>query len=83
NTDDSLTAQGEPVRLEELPDGSYQGYIEVGGTKTPVFSITLDTPALGQYQFTLLEALDHTGANNDSLTFTLPVYAVDSDGDRS
>ncbi|MGY3572741.1 retention module-containing protein [Vibrio paucivorans] len=83
NTDDSLTAQGEPVRLEELPDGSYQGYIEVGGTKTPVFSITLDTPALGQYQFTLLEALDHTGANDDSLTFTLPVYAVDSDGDRS
>ena len=31
---------------------------------------------MGEYQFNLYEQLDHTGANDDSLTFSLPVYAV-------
>ncbi|MEZ9856136.1 hypothetical protein AB4347_19255, partial [Vibrio breoganii] len=39
---------------------------------------------LGEYTFTLLEALDHAdGLDNNDLIFDLPVYAVDSDGDDS
>ncbi|MGR5541798.1 hypothetical protein ACPV5V_24930, partial [Vibrio campbellii] len=46
--------------------------------------VELDKPALGQYEITLIEELDHVGiGEDDSLTFDLPVYAVDSDGDRS
>ncbi|WP_032545454.1 hypothetical protein, partial [Vibrio cyclitrophicus] len=42
------------------------------------------TGTLGEYTFTLLEALDHVdGLDNNDLSFELPVYAVDSDGDDS
>ncbi|MDH6028078.1 hypothetical protein, partial [Vibrio splendidus] len=49
-----------------------------------VFTISFSDTNLGQYTFTLLEALDHAdGLANNDLSFDLPVYAVDSDGDDS
>ena len=52
--------------------------------KTNVFTISFSDTNLGQYTFTLLEALDHVdGLAKNDLTFDLPVYAVDSDGDDS
>ncbi|MGR5117647.1 cadherin-like domain-containing protein [Vibrio astriarenae] len=88
NPDGDLLSMGQEVQLEFLGESggirSYQGFVEVGGNKVPVFSVELDKPALGQYEITLIEELDHVGiGEDDSLTFDLPVYAVDSDGDRS
>ncbi|WP_133151234.1 hypothetical protein, partial [Vibrio sp. 10N.222.54.B6] len=64
--------------------GIYTGFIDDGGTDVPVFSLSFSGTTLGEYTFTLLEALDHAdGLDNNELTFDLPVYAVDSDGDDS
>ncbi|MDW1568642.1 VCBS domain-containing protein, partial [Vibrio sp. YT-15] len=62
---------------------TYEGYIELDGVRITVFDISIDSPSQGEYQFNLYEQLDHTGANDESLTFTIPVYAVDADGDRT
>ncbi|MDR9829396.1 cadherin-like domain-containing protein [Vibrio sp. FNV 38] len=88
NPNGDLLSMGEEVQLEFLGESngirSYQGFVEVGGSNIPVFSVELDKPGLGQYEITLLQELDHVGVgNDDSLTFDLPVYAVDTDGDRS
>ncbi|GAL12225.1 RTX toxins and related Ca2+-binding proteins [Vibrio astriarenae] len=90
NTDNALKSNGKVVQLELDPDASsasqrvYQGFTIDGANKTPVFIVTLDKPALGKYEVTLLQELDHeAGAGTNSLTFDLPVFAVDTDGDRS
>ncbi|MFB1054991.1 retention module-containing protein [Vibrio diabolicus] len=87
NVGGELQSQGQVVQLElaSESDGvrTYEGFIELDGVRITVFDVAIDTPALGEYQFNLYEQLDHTGANDDSLTFSLPVYAVDADGDRS
>ncbi|WP_275666041.1 retention module-containing protein [Vibrio sp. Isolate23] len=87
NTDGSLTSQGQQVTLE-LTDNengvrTYEGVIELNGSRVTVFEIKVDSPAQGDYEFTLFEQLDHLGVNDESLTIELPVYAVDADGDRS
>ena len=52
--------------------------------KTPIFTLSFSAATLGQYTFTLLESIDHEdGRGNNDLTFNLPVYAVDTDGDDS
>ncbi len=44
----------------------------------------ISTSTLGEYTFTLIEALDHVdGLDSNDLSFDLPVYAVDTDGDDS
>ncbi|HHX8299011.1 TPA: retention module-containing protein [Vibrio diabolicus] len=87
NVGGELQSQGLVVQLELASESNgvrtYEGFIELDGMRITVFDVAIDAPALGEYQFNLYEQLDHTGANDDSLTFSLPVYAVDADGDRS
>ncbi|NNN58095.1 retention module-containing protein [Vibrio sp. 1-2 (7-a)] len=87
NVGGELQSQGQVVQLELASENNgvrtYEGFIELDGVRITVFDVAIDAPALGEYQFNLYEQLDHTGANDDSLTFSLPVYAVDADGDRS
>ncbi|HHX8271800.1 TPA: retention module-containing protein [Vibrio diabolicus] len=87
NVGGELQSQGQVVQLELASESNgvrtYEGFIELDGVRITVFDVAIDAPALGEYQFNLYEELDHTGANDDSLTFSLPVYAVDADGDRS
>ncbi|HHF2902845.1 TPA: retention module-containing protein [Vibrio diabolicus] len=87
NVGGELQSQGLVVQLELASESNgvrtYEGFIELDGVRITVFDVAIDAPALGEYQFNLYEQLDHTGANDDSLTFSLPVYAVDADGDRS
>ncbi|MFH4572889.1 retention module-containing protein [Vibrio diabolicus] len=87
NVDGELQSRGQVVQLELASESNgvrtYEGFIELDGVRITVFDVAIDAPALGEYQFNLYEQLDHTGANDDSLTFSLPVYAVDADGDRS
>ncbi|RCW21030.1 T1SS-143 domain-containing protein [Vibrio parahaemolyticus] len=87
NVGGELQSQGQVVQLEIASESNgvrtYEGFIELDGVRITVFDVAIDAPALGEYQFNLYEQLDHTGANDDSLTFSLPVYAVDADGDRS
>ncbi|MFA0683539.1 hypothetical protein AB4572_24590, partial [Vibrio splendidus] len=65
--------------------GDYIGFVkDASDVETNVFTVTFSGTNLGQYTFTLLEALDHVdGLANNDLSFDLPVYAVDSDGDDS
>ncbi|EPZ2379491.1 retention module-containing protein [Vibrio parahaemolyticus] len=87
NVSGELQSQGQNVLLELTSNvngvRTYEGYIELDGVRITVFDISIDSPSQGEYQFNLYEQLDHTGANDESLTFTIPVYAVDADGDRS
>ncbi|MFH4555889.1 retention module-containing protein [Vibrio diabolicus] len=87
NVGGELQSQGQVVQLELASESNgvrtYEGFIELDGVRITVFDVAIDAPALGEYQFNLYEQLDHKGANDDSLTFSLPVYAVDADGDRS
>ncbi|HHF2888500.1 TPA: retention module-containing protein [Vibrio diabolicus] len=87
NVGGELQSQGQVVQLELASESNgvrtYEGFIELDGVRITVFDVAIDVPVLGEYQFNLYEQLDHTGANDDSLTFSLPVYAVDADGDRS
>ncbi len=87
NVGGELQSQGQVVQLELASESNgvrtYEGFIELDGVRITVFDVAIDAPALGEYQFDLYEQLDHKGANDDSLTFSLPVYAVDADGDRS
>ncbi|MBE8576505.1 hypothetical protein IQQ51_12935, partial [Vibrio sp. OPT18] len=86
NVGGALTSNNIAVELKEDPadSGIYTGFIDDGGTDVPVFSLSFSGTTLGEYTFTLLEALDHAdGLDNNDLTFDLPVYAVDSDGDDS
>ncbi|MFB5142078.1 retention module-containing protein [Vibrio diabolicus] len=87
NVGGELQSQGQVVQLELASESNgvrtYEGFIELDGVRITVFDVAIDAPALGEYQFNLYEQLDHKGVNDDSLTFSLPVYAVDADGDRS
>ena len=73
------------IKEDSANPGTYIGFITNGsGTEVPVFTISFSATTLGEYTFTLIEALDHTdGLANNDLSFDLPVYAVDSDGDDS
>ncbi|PTO92066.1 hypothetical protein CWO17_25020, partial [Vibrio sp. 10N.286.45.A3] len=87
NVGGTLTSNGLAVELKADPTtpGGYIGFITDGSNaETNVFTISFSDTNLGQYTFTLLEALDHVdGLANNNLSFDLPVYAVDSDGDDS
>ncbi|NOI91723.1 retention module-containing protein [Vibrio splendidus] len=87
NTGGSLTSNGEAVLLELIDETNgvrtYEGYVEVNGSRITVFDVKVDSPSLGSYEFTLYEELSHQGAEDALLTFALPIYAVDADGDRS
>uniref|UniRef100_UPI0003656D59 retention module-containing protein n=1 Tax=Vibrio sp. 624788 TaxID=1234362 RepID=UPI0003656D59 len=87
NTGGSLTSNGEAVLLEFIDETNgvrtYEGYVEVNGSRITVFDVKVDSPSLGNYEFTLYEELSHQGAEDALLTFALPIYAVDADGDRS
>ncbi|WP_241813979.1 hypothetical protein, partial [Vibrio cyclitrophicus] len=73
------------LKADPTTPGGYIGYVTDGSNvETSVFTISFSDTNLGQYTFTLLEALDHVdGLTNNDLSFDLPVYAVDSDGDDS
>ncbi|PHX04707.1 Serralysin G precursor [Vibrio splendidus] len=87
NTGGSLVSNGEAVLLELIDETNgvrtYEGYVEVNGSRITVFDVKVDSPSLGNYEFTLYEELSHQGAEDGLLTFALPIYAVDADGDRS
>ncbi|MEZ9288870.1 retention module-containing protein [Vibrio lentus] len=87
NTGGSLVSNGEAVLLELIDETNgvrtYEGYVEVNGSRITVFDVKVDRPSLGNYEFTLYEELSHQGAEDALLTFALPIYAVDADGDRS
>ena len=62
NTGGTLTSNNIAVELKEDPvdSGNYTGFINDGGTEVPVFTLSFSgTTTLGEYTFTLLEALDH------------------------
>ncbi|MCB5358873.1 retention module-containing protein [Vibrio lentus] len=87
NTGGSLVSNGEAVLLELIDETNgvrtYEGYVEVNGSRITVFDVKVDSPSLGTYEFNLYEDLSHQGAEDALLTFALPIYAVDADGDRS
>ncbi|TKE74672.1 hypothetical protein, partial [Vibrio sp. F12] len=87
NVGGALKSNGFVVEIKEdsANPGTYIGFITDGSNaEIPVFTISFSTSTLGEYTFTLLEALDHAdGLANNDLSFDLPVYAVDSDGDDS
>ena len=87
NTGGTLVSNGEAVLLELIDEThgvrTYEGYVEVNGSRTTVFDVKIDSPSLGSYEFNLYEDLSHQGAEDALLTFALPIYAVDADGDRS
>ena len=87
NTNDDLKSNGLAVELREDPVGSgdYTGFTtSATNIETTVFTLSFHSGALGEYTFTLIEPLDHQDARgNNELSFDLPVYAVDSDGDDS
>ncbi|MEZ9891836.1 retention module-containing protein, partial [Vibrio lentus] len=87
NTGGSLVSNGEAVLLELIDETNgvrtYEGYVEVNGSRITVFDVKVDSPSLGSYEFNLYEDLSHQGAEDALLTFALPIYAVDADGDRS
>ncbi|WP_133148379.1 MULTISPECIES: retention module-containing protein, partial [unclassified Vibrio] len=87
NTAGTLISNGEVVLLELVDETNgvrtYEGYVEVNGARITVFDVKVDSPSLGNYEFTLYESLSHQGAEDTLLTFALPIYAVDADGDRS
>ncbi|WP_241814675.1 hypothetical protein, partial [Vibrio cyclitrophicus] len=87
NTNDALKSNGLAVELREDPQGSgqYIGFTTSSSNlETAVFTLDFNSGTLGEYTFTLIEALDHQDARgNNDLSFNLPVYAVDSDGDDS
>ncbi|MCK8080134.1 retention module-containing protein [Vibrio sp. 1CM24A] len=87
NTGGTLVSNGAAVLLELVEETNgvrtYEGYVEVNGSRITVFDVKIDSPSLGNYEFTLYEELSHQGAEDALLTFALPIYAVDADGDRS
>ncbi|MFV8461535.1 retention module-containing protein [Vibrio campbellii] len=87
NTGGTLISNGEVVLLELVDETNgvrtYEGYVEVNGSRITVFDVKVDSPSLGSYEFNLYEELSHQGAEDALLTFALPIYAVDADGDRS
>ncbi|MEZ8061768.1 MULTISPECIES: retention module-containing protein [Vibrio] len=87
NTGGTLISNGEVVLLELVDETNgvrtYEGYVEVNGTRITVFDVKIDSPSLSNYEFNLYEELSHQGAEDALLTFALPIYAVDADGDRS
>ena len=87
NTAGTLISNGEVVLLELVDETNgvrtYEGYVEVNGARITVFDVKIDSPSLGNYEFNLYEELSHQGAEDALLTFALPIYAVDADGDRS
>ncbi|MDH5996161.1 hypothetical protein L8R80_23375, partial [Vibrio splendidus] len=87
NVSGALTSNGFAVEIKEdsANSGTYIGFITDGSNaEVPVFTISFSTTTLGEYTFTLLEALDHVdGLDNNDLSFELPIYAVDTDGDDS
>ncbi|MEZ9653160.1 retention module-containing protein [Vibrio splendidus] len=87
NTGGTLVSNGEAVLLELVDETNgvrtYEGYVEVNGSRITVFDVKIDSPSLGSYEFNLYEELSHQGAEDALLTFALPIYAVDADGDRS
>ncbi len=87
NTNDALKSNGLAVELREDPQGSgqYVGFTtSSSNVETTVFTLDFNSGTLGEYTFTLIEALDHQDARgNNDLSFNLPVYAVDSDAGDS
>ncbi|MFM2608251.1 retention module-containing protein [Vibrio chagasii] len=87
NTGGTLISNGEVVLLELVDETNgvrtYEGYVEVNGARITVFDVKIDSPSSGSYEFNLYEELSHQGAEDALLTFALPIYAVDADGDRS
>ncbi|MFA0707974.1 hypothetical protein AB4653_19860, partial [Vibrio sp. 10N.222.48.A3] len=87
NTNDALKSGGLAVELRVDPQNSnqYIGFVKDGSNpEVPVFTISFSTSTVGEYTFTLLEALDHAdGQAKNDLSFELPVLAVDRDGDDS
>ncbi|MFA0704087.1 hypothetical protein AB4618_26835, partial [Vibrio sp. 10N.222.48.A8] len=65
--------------------GNYVGFIiGASNVETNVFTLEFSNSNLGQYTFTLLEALDHADGNlSNTLDFDIPVIAVDADNTDS
>ncbi|MEZ9335946.1 hypothetical protein AB4171_24885, partial [Vibrio sp. 10N.286.51.A4] len=69
NPNDTLKSNGLVVELKADPNttGAYIGFVKDGANpEVPVFTISFSSSTVGEYTFTLLEALDHADgqANN-------------------
>ena len=55
NTGGSLVSNGEAVLLELIDETNgvrtYEGYVEVNGSRITVFDVKVDSPSLGSYEF--------------------------------
>ena len=83
----ALKSNGLAVEIKEQPvdSGNYVGFItDASNVETNVFTLEFSDSNLGQYTFTLLEALDHADASlANTLEFDIPVIAVDADNTDS
>ncbi|MEZ9842652.1 hypothetical protein, partial [Vibrio sp. 10N.261.51.C5] len=62
NPNDTLKSNGLVVELKADPNttGAYIGFVKDGANpEVPVFTISFSSSTVGEYTFTLLEALDH------------------------
>ncbi|MGR5254561.1 hypothetical protein ACPV5S_20440, partial [Vibrio astriarenae] len=79
---------GEPT-VEVDPQTGVETYTYTGSVtlddNSVVDVLQISVDGEGNYSFELYEAVDHADgtAEDDSLTFNIPVVAVDSDGDKS
>ncbi|MEZ9417884.1 hypothetical protein AB4189_27540, partial [Vibrio sp. 10N.286.49.E1] len=59
NTGGTLVSNGEAVLLELVDETNgvrtYEGYVEVNGSRITVFDVKIDSPSLGSYEFNLYE----------------------------
>ncbi len=83
-----LSADGATLTAYRFDGANYigsSGGILAGGAQPPagarVFTISLSDAQNGSYSFTLLDNLDHTGANAASLGLSFGFIARDADGD--
>ncbi|MGR5121012.1 hypothetical protein ACPV5W_20085, partial [Vibrio astriarenae] len=94
NTDAGITAMSKPVVLGDPiivtdPQTGESSYVYTGSVtlddNSVIDVLEISVDEAGNYSFELYEAVDHADgtAEDDSLSFNIPVVAVDSDGDKS
>ncbi|WP_080507775.1 tandem-95 repeat protein [Rhodopseudomonas palustris] len=74
-----LTSNGEAISYALSADGTSIVASAAGGRA--VFTVALSDTDSGSYTFTLLDNLDHVGANGATQPLTFAVVATDADGD--
>ncbi|MGP9811308.1 T1SS-143 repeat domain-containing protein [Rhodopseudomonas sp. NSM] len=74
-----LTSNGEVISYAQSADGT--SIVATAGGSRTVFTVALSDADSGSYTFTLLDNLDHVGANGAIQPLSFAVVATDADGD--